>query len=63
VPRALRKWLVQHEEGKPADRVIFLNEPRGELSSEQRSMAKGCRTVWLQIVAELRERGVEIEER
>lgn len=62
VPRALRKWLVQHEDGKPCDKVIFLNEPWEELSKGQASMAKGCRTVWLQVVGELRERGVEIEE-
>ena len=63
IPRALRKWLVQNPTGKPADKVIFLNEPFGELSKGQLSMAKGCRTVWLQVVDELRERGVEIEER
>ena len=63
VGRALRKWLERNGEGKPADRVIFLNEPFGELSIGQERMAKGCRTVWLEIVGELVMRGVEVEER
>jgi len=63
VPRALRKWLGRNEEGKPADRVIFLNDPRQALSKGRAGMAKGCRTVWLEVVGELRGRGVKIEER
>ena len=63
IPHALRKWLERNSDGKPCDEVIFLNEPRVALGKGQHRMAKGCRTVWLQIVGELKGRGVIVEER
>ena len=63
VPRALRKWLIAHAEGKPCDRVIWLGRPLIELSPGRLTMAKGCRTVWLEVLPGLVARGVEIEER
>ena len=62
VPRAIRKWLARNPEGKPVDRVVWLGSPRLELSKGQTTMAKGCNTVWQQILPELRARGVEIVE-
>ncbi|TXH11826.1 MAG: hypothetical protein E6R03_13975 [Hyphomicrobiaceae bacterium] len=60
IPRALRKWLAAHPEGKPADKIIYLSVPRVELSSGQAAMAKGVATVWREVVPELVRRGVEI---
>ena len=63
VPRALRKWLKRNPEGKPVDRVVWLSSPHVELSPGQATMAKGCETVWREILPEHKARGVEIEER
>lgn len=60
VPRALRKWLAAHPEGKPVDRVVWLERVYGELTPGQARMAKGCVTVWHQVLPELERRGVEI---
>lgn len=60
VPRALRKWLAAHPEGKPCDVVYWLEDPHEELTRAQAAMAKGCATVWCEIEDELRARGVEI---
>ena len=62
IPRALRKWLQHHPEGKPVDQAVFLNTPHIPLSPGQQNMAKGCRTVWLKILPELLRRGVIIGE-
>lgn len=61
-PRALRKWLGSHPEGKPCDVVYWLDAQRVELTPGQAAMAKGCATVWLGIVDDLRARGVEIRD-
>lgn len=58
--RALRKWL-RSREGKPCDRVIWLDTPHVELTDRQQRLAAGCRTVWRGIQQELRQRGVELE--
>lgn len=60
VPRALRKWLAAHPEGKPCDRLFWLERPLQELSPGQARMAKGCLTVWHEVRPELERRGVEI---
>lgn len=60
VPRALRKWLAANPGRKPCDVVYYLNRPFGELTSGQRSMAKGCDTVWEEIMPELAYRDVRI---
>ena len=60
VPRALRKWLARNPTGKPCDVVAFSAEPRVKLTPGQLAMAKGCITVWAEIVAELEKRGVQI---
>lgn len=62
VVRSLRKWLAAHPEGKPADRVVWLDTPRVELSRGQRALAAGCRTVWAQVRPVLLARNVHIEE-
>lgn len=58
VPRAIRKWLIMND-GKPADVIYWLGRERLALSRGQTSMARGCGTVWSQILPELTERGVE----
>ncbi len=62
VVRAVRKWLATND-GKPADRVVLLQQPKVARNGGQRAMAKGHDTVWDEVVGELRTRGVEIEER
>lgn len=62
VPRALRKWLSRNKEGKPVDKVIYLSNSYHKLTKGQETMAKGCRTVWNEILPELLERGVVIED-
>lgn len=59
-PRALRKWLAAHREGKPCDVVHWMGRPYEQLSPGQLGMLRGCETVWAEIVGELRRRGVEI---
>ena len=61
VPRALRKWMAAHPEGKPADRVKWMGTPRVELTRGQDAMAKGCQKVMREIVPELERRGVVVE--
>ena len=61
VTRALRKWLKHNLKGKPCDLVIYLREPRIQLSVGQERMSKACWTVWREIRRELERRGVEID--
>lgn len=61
--RAIRKWLASHE-GKPLDAaVLYCREPLITRSKGQETMAKGERTVWLQVEPELRARGVLVVSR
>jgi adenylate kinase family enzyme len=62
VPRAVRKWLVANGNGKPCDRIYWLGDPKVTLTDGQRTMAKGCQTVWQEVRGPLRARGVTIEE-
>jgi hypothetical protein len=63
IPRALRKWLAAHPDGKPADRIVFLENVKASipLTKGQAAMGKGLGTVWAEIMPELRARGVQIE--
>ena len=63
IPRALRKWLAAHPEGKPCDRLIWMDRPLIELEPGRLTMAKGCRTVWREIAGAVLARGVVVEER
>ena len=60
LPRALRKWLDRNESGTPADLILYLSAPQQELTPGQMTMAKGCATVWREILPRLGERGVMI---
>jgi len=60
MPRALRKWLAENEEGAPADFLVWLNAPVSERVRGQEAMAKGCETVFDEIHLELAARGVRI---
>lgn len=61
VVRALRKWLAGHPTGKPAEKVIYLLNPLEELTKGQQASCKAQMTIWKQIEAELKARGVEVE--
>lgn len=61
-PRALRKWLAAHPTGRPCDEVWWFAEPKVLTNAGQARMAKGCRTVMRQVLAELRRRGVVFRE-
>lgn len=61
VVRALRAWLRAHEKGAPCDVVYWSDTPKTEQTPGQATMAKGCATVWAQIEAELRARGVVVQ--
>jgi dephospho-CoA kinase len=60
VPRALRKWLRAHPEGRPCDVVLYLETPRVKLTPGQATMAAGVATVFREIEGELAQRGVHI---
>lgn len=60
VPRALRKWMARSSK-RPAEKIVWLDAPRVELTAGQASMAQACRTVWAECVGECIARGVLIE--
>ena len=60
-PRALRKFLRRHPEGRPCDLVLWMGTPRVELTAGQRAMGKGALTVLREIEPELLARGVRVE--
>ena len=60
VVRALRKWLATHPDGTPADRILFLTEPKIPVTAGQAAMTKGIDTVWEEIEGDLLLRGVDI---
>lgn len=60
--RALRKWLLVHPVGVPADLIIQLNTQVAERTPGQSAMARGCFTVWNEIKPELLRRGAKILE-
>jgi hypothetical protein len=61
VPRALRHWLATHADGVPCDQVFWSDFQKAERTPAQQNMAKGCRTVWMQVEDELRRRGVNVQ--
>lgn len=60
--RALRKWVAANAGNmqKPCDMVVWLDQPLIPLSKGQLTMAKGCRTIWTELLPYLRLRGVSI---
>lgn len=61
--RALRKWLTAHASGQPADLVLWLGTPLVARTPGQQTMARGCDTVWAEVLPLLRARGVTVERR
>lgn len=61
VARAVRKWLRTHPVGTPCDQFIWLDTPREHLSPGRLSLAKGTRTIMLEVAPVLAERGVTID--
>lgn len=62
VPRAIRKWFRDmRRTDAPCDRLIWMPVPRLELSAGQRAMAKGCISVYDEVIKRLLETGVEVE--
>lgn len=61
--RALRKWLLRNPlGGSPADVIVNLKHPTADRLPGQEAMARGCETVWREILPELNRRGVTILE-
>ncbi len=60
MPRALRKWLARNPNEAPADLIVWANEAASPRVPGQESMAKGCATVWREILPELERRGVRV---
>ena len=60
--RALRKWIKANLEGKPCDHILYLTHAYEQLTPGQATMAKGCATVWREILPELLKRGVTIHD-
>ena len=65
VSRAIRKWISAWDQSSPPplDKLIILVDPFSELTTGQRTMAKGVATVQSEIEPWLREFGVAIERR
>jgi dephospho-CoA kinase len=61
VPRALRKWLARHPDGKPCYVVLWMGTARQKLTTGQAAIGKGAWTVLQQIRPELEARGVRVE--
>lgn len=62
VPRALRKWLLRNEDldCAPADILIWLNNPKQQLTDKQKDLSEGADKVMNEIFDDLIDRGVEI---
>jgi hypothetical protein len=60
VGRALRKWLAAHPEGTPADTIYWALNAKVACTPGQISMAKGCLTVWTEVLPQLTARGVQV---
>jgi adenylate kinase family enzyme len=60
VGRALRKWLAAHPEGKPADLIYCGVAAKVARTPGQMAMAKGCITVWAEVLPLLEARGVQV---
>lgn len=58
--RALRKFLARVPDRSPADLVIFVNEQVTDRVPGQVSMAKGCRTVFDEILPALAATGAHV---
>jgi len=63
IPRATRKWLDEHRDGRPFDHLIILTQPWREQTPGQVNQGKGILTVLREIEPELRARGVNVERR
>lgn len=57
--RALRKWFATHP-GAPADLVRWASVARVARTPAQEAMAKGCATVWREVLPELVRRGIRV---
>lgn len=60
VPRALRKWMNRHSEGKPCEVAIWLGERQDTWEQRHEPMEKGCKKVWAEVAPMLRARGVKV---
>ena len=56
--RALRKWLEANPFITPADRIFWARGTAVPRAPRQEAMAKGCETVWSEILPLLEARGV-----
>lgn len=58
--RAMRKWL-RSEATAPCDTVLWMPDPREELTPAQSGMAKGIITIWEEILQQLLDLDVQVE--
>lgn len=59
-PRALRKWLAAHPEGKPCDELLYVQGAKVSQNAGQERMTKACWTVFAEIRESLEHRDVVI---
>lgn len=59
--RALRKWAWRSPKHlKPCDYIFWAEAPHGPITAEQRTLMKGCQTIWARLYDELAMRGVVV---
>ena len=58
--RAMRKFLAAGHDRAPGDLVVFVNEQVTDRVTGQTSMAKGCATVWKEILPSLIATGAHV---
>ena len=59
--RGLRKCLEFNPDRKPAEKVLWFDSPRKNLSPRQLGFAKGLRKIFAEIQPQLERLGVEVE--
>lgn len=62
LPRSLRKFCRLYPGRKPCDFAVWLQWPKVPRTPGQETMARGCRTVWIEVLPTLQQLGVEAVE-
>ena len=59
--RGVRKFIEMFPDLKPADKIVWLDSPREELTPRQAGFAKGLRKIFREIQPHLAHLGVKVE--
>lgn len=59
--RAIRKFMAAYPSTKPADRILWSNTAHVPRDYGQEAMAKGCETVWSEVLPALKRLGIHVE--